>query len=38
VTFSAEANDLILEVSSGGSIPFSQVKRIDAALEQALNQ
>jgi len=38
VTFSAEANDLILEVSSGGSIPFSQVKRIDAALEQSLNQ
>ena len=38
VTFSAEANDLILEVSSGGSIPFGQVKRIDAALEQSLNQ
>ena len=38
VTFSAEANDLILEVSSGGSIPFTQVKRIDAALEQSLNQ
>jgi hypothetical protein len=38
VTFSAEANDLVLEVSSGGTVNFSQVKRIDAALEQSLSQ
>jgi len=30
VTFSAEANDLVLEVASGGTVNFSQVKRIDA--------
>jgi flagellar basal-body rod modification protein FlgD len=38
VTFSAEANDLVLEVSSGGTVNFSQVKRIDAALEQSFSQ
>ena len=38
VTFSAEANDLVLEVSSGGTVNFGQVKRIDAALEQSLSQ
>jgi hypothetical protein len=30
VVFNATTNDLMLEVEGGGSVPLSQVKRIDS--------